>query len=740
VKTQPNKTKKIEEKTRVSIERLKWVAPGRQVPAVYHGHVSDDEEDGETVHLPSGVRVSKDDYFYMLRGGDIPPEEAPDTRGTDRWVRMNLLDKKTADTAAKVVRRRRPRKGSGRKGGFDATKGYPGEGHAARSSAPPSAKKKPVIYYKCGEPGCGVAHFHPKGDPLQGAARRKAEEKKRGEDKKKKEWKPVQTKDQEFSKCAKTGCKEHFHDAKQLSTVALMIAKKIKPDEIKKLHASVAHKHTPKTLKTATAGPAKIVKNKSTVENKVPMQNNDAHKQAATTAKITHKTTLPKTALSTSVHKQTVTVAKVLHKTRTRKLETLQLAFEDYNDLLVSSDEGSESSQDSDLKGAVPDGSDYEEEPQGDSDTDSDEESDEDSDEDSDEESDEDSDEDSSEDSAQASDEDTDSDEELPGLPPLTDSDSSDDDGDGELPGPPPSPDSEKDKDAPFAYAVPVTLDLPDKRDGQLDTVTMHCHGPVHFTDFVPVWFRTQNCTTKEGEEQELLETQSYGGKITWRGLGWIILNTLPVVLCWFSDLSLAIASACYRGIKHYMPETRSLYQIWRDEQINKMWKLLYQGVDWLLSWPPFSTYTNFREGWVAMWGHWFTPPPPFPWETCIQAFNLFVLIVGAALLLVAVRNHVTYLMSGRFNATTSIRIHRGLLAHLFKDKSLRPRIGMAADKTPASLLSAARYAVNTFNTDDLEELVIENTIEYYLQRRLILAVRSERFRPNTSGLPTFRR
>lgn len=70
----------------------------------------------------------------MLRGGDIPPEEAPDTRGTDRWVRMNLLDKKAADNAAGNVKRRRPRKGSGRKGGFDATKGYPGEGPPKRKT------------------------------------------------------------------------------------------------------------------------------------------------------------------------------------------------------------------------------------------------------------------------------------------------------------------------------------------------------------------------------------------------------------------------------------------------------------------------------------------------------------------------------------------------------------------------------------------------------------------------------
>lgn len=120
-----------------------------------------------------GKRVAPLDpscYIYDVR----------DYYGDDRNVtRRNRVYKKRHESVKKKCR-----KGKGRKGKFDSTKGYPGEGP----------------YFKCQSKDCFLPHFHPKKrTALKGAARRLAE--------KKKSYKPT-----EYQSCNLITCRDHFHD------------------------------------------------------------------------------------------------------------------------------------------------------------------------------------------------------------------------------------------------------------------------------------------------------------------------------------------------------------------------------------------------------------------------------------------------------------------------------------------------------------------------------------------------
>jgi hypothetical protein len=293
-----------------------------------------------------------------------------------------------------------------------------------------------------------------------------------------------------------------------------------------------------------------------------------------------------------------------------------------------------------------------------------------------------------------------------------------------------------------MAVAVPFDFYADGKGDkeSKLETVNMHCHGPSTLSDFVPNWFRSQHCVTASGSDQELLKTYSYGGVLTWRGLLLIFLCMLPFTWLWDPGLPYAVYESLVRVWDAYKPETRTGWEIYQDEKIFEMWQIAFQIADFVLSCAPCRYTRDVQMALERLWDSWFAPPPPFPWARIGSALCLLTGLIWVSTLLMSIKNHVTYVMSGRYNATTTIVIERGLYDHLEQDKTLRPRLGMAGDKVPASLLSAARYAVNTYDTSGIASETIENTLEYYLQQRLIRAIRAERFRPNTQGLPHFRR
>ena len=716
------------------------------------------------------LRKSKPPLFTDVSLGRREDGDPRDERG--RISYDNLLAQKKHRKEKKTVTRRNTRRGRGRNlssGVYDQTKGYLGEG-------PPPGDDSKIKYFTCDIPGCGVAHFHRSGVELKGAARRVTEKAKKELADGKKQWKAVQAKDPVFKQCTRTKCGNHYHDEKQLSTIASKMTQAIADENVLDFGPTVDKKAPPVVKRPKANKPTPVHKPATDTKTKVT---------AVIKTKKTGAFSKLSSARSLAIKKQFLAHSDVID------------ALEDYDAFLDHEAETSETEYDpypSSASSFSP----------------------------------------LTDDTASYYDAfNVEKEVEFPTEPDLRqpqgeirkadvigirqpdalelwnrkavvvatpaaktkDAEPLDwtiDNSYWFFPGDTAfwsalwskarkmrtsvgaktatkdktsttaKPDKEGDKTKivtvtgaettkatmekateparppPTEVDVPAAASAPQPKEkvdtGVLKQVTMHCQWPQTWADLLPPWFRTQRCVT-EDSEQELLETHSYGGVLTWQAIIFFVIVALPFVIACYPTLPMDIYRACSR----MMPETRTGWEIWRDEKIIQFWVCVYSAVDWILRLFPFQAVSILRHQLRVEWDSWFAPPPPFPWTTALSALCLAGAIVWLLVILLSVKNHLTYVMTGRFNATTKVLIHVGLYEHMNQDPTLFPRNGMAGDnKLPAALESAARYATNAFDTKRMTVAVREATIEYYLQRRLIAAIRAKRFRPRTTGLQTF--
>jgi len=269
--------------------------------------------------------------------------------------------------------------------------------------------------------------------------------------------------------------------------------------------------------------------------------------------------------------------------------------------------------------------------------------------------------------------------------------------------------------------------------------VKMHCHGPSVWTDYIPSWMRLEEPVTgPDAADREILNSNTYHAPLSWRGWFILILLAFSLTMLTMSDFRNAIIDGVTTMWRQLQPDTRSRYQRWRDDVVADVVKWLSNILLRLIRlYSPFSTLIDTANAWHE---YYFAPPPPLQWgryaAATLYTFTLTLIFRATT----SAKRHVVYVAQGRFNATTELEINSHLLDLLDQDPDVQPRNGMSGNEVPASLISAVRFAILKYDLTNVPASIREGTMDCYLQRRMLRAAKSPRFRSHTNGLPNFRR
>jgi len=270
-------------------------------------------------------------------------------------------------------------------------------------------------------------------------------------------------------------------------------------------------------------------------------------------------------------------------------------------------------------------------------------------------------------------------------------------------------------------------------------TVKMHCHGPAMWTDYLPKWTRREiPITDDEAADRELLNTSTYRATLSWGGLLALVMLAFAVTMMAMPDFRHATIHGAISLWRKLLPDNRTRYERWRDGLLASAHKWLtddfYELVCQNL---PFGGWVRLASTW---YNYYFAPPPLIQRGRYVVALAYTTLITLVFRATDSAKRHVIYVTQGRFNATSTLEVNTHLLDLLNRDPDILPRNGIAGNEVPASLISAVRYAVQKYDTTNVSGAVLEGTIDCYLQRRMLRAAKSERYRSNVTGLPNFRR
>lgn len=274
--------------------------------------------------------------------------------------------------------------------------------------------------------------------------------------------------------------------------------------------------------------------------------------------------------------------------------------------------------------------------------------------------------------------------------------------------------------------------------DPENEEVTLHCHGAGDWRDRLPAWFREElQVTTPDAAGRELLQSESYEARITVRSYLACLLFSYLTVLVFVPDAR----EASYQGLKALwlltQRDTRSRHRILFDHCWWWLSTCLQRFILWLISLHenPFSRllYSGYE--------YWFAPPPPLPLDRIVAAACITLAWSFLLLAALSTKRRVVYIARHRFNAVSTVTTNKHLFQLLNDDPELEPRAGVSGGGTPASLVSAVRYAMVTkLDTSHIPADVKEATINRFLQEKLMRDLRSDRFQPHTTGIPAFRR
>jgi len=278
----------------------------------------------------------------------------------------------------------------------------------------------------------------------------------------------------------------------------------------------------------------------------------------------------------------------------------------------------------------------------------------------------------------------------------------------------------------------------PDEKKEQVgspdtEMVHLYCRGPVHFADFCPRWLRTKEeiaCDT----EQDVLKCRSFAAHLTYRGKILLTLISLIGMLYCVPDFGWAILSSVKWALREFGPETRTSSQIFVDNLKEEVKQFFIPLLDYLRN----CGIVQVQYYATLVYEYFFLPPPPVPWDRIAVGFGLVVLYTTMLYLCQKYTRWLVYLAEGRFNSTVEVCINRPLFKFLDKNPTLFPRRGLSSDKIPASLESSVRYAVANSKLRHEDTRIDEDTIAYYLQRRLLAALRGERYHGGSQGLQDF--